>query len=347
MSAPTERAITTDGWEIPEPAELARSEAPRIDTEAVESCGVCGSLEFATEAVGFDYELLTCRNPWRFVRCTACGQIRLHPRPAITTLPIIYPPTYYAYNYEEEIGAIARRGKETLDRLKFRGILKALGRPPQSYLDIGCGNGRFLRMMERHGVPRSSNYGIELDAEVVEPLAREGYRALGGRVEECTAVPDSSIDLATMFHVIEHVEDPAGVVARVRDWLSPGGLFAIETPNVDSLDRRLFSTGHWGGYHIPRHWHLFSERTLARLLGNAGLEVVATRYQTGHAFWMCSVHHRLRYARRPKPELARQFDPFKSLPFLVLFTGFDKLRAALGARTSSMLMLARKPASKG
>jgi hypothetical protein len=133
-------------------------------------------------------------------------------------------------------------------------------------------------------------------------------------------------------------------MARVAEWLEPGGIVAVETPNLDSLDRRLFTDGFWGGYHIPRHWHLFTPETLERLLRAAGLEPVATAYQTGHSFWMYSVHHRLRYGPEPRPKLARRFDPFGGVVVLAAVTAFDLARAALGARTSAMLMVARRPA---
>ncbi len=335
----------SDDWSaLPPPGEFLEEGAPLIETEEVPSCAVCGSERFATQAVGFDYELRTCRNPWRFVRCAECSHVWLNPRPSVDTLRVIYPPSYYAYNYEEQIGAIARRGKELLDALKLRGILKAAGTPPQSFLDIGCGTGRVLRAMEKSGVARPRIYGIELDQQAVDQLALAGYRAICERVEVCDQVPPASIDLATMFHVIEHVADPGAVVRRVAEWLSPGGLLALETPNVDSRDARWFGRTYWGGYHIPRHWHLFSPATLARLVADNGLEVVATRYQTGHSFWMYSLHHYLRYGAGRRG-LSRCFDPFRSLPVLLMFTLFDRLRGLAGCRTSSMLLLARKPAA--
>lgn len=293
-------------------------------------------------AVGFDYESLTCANAWRFVACRSCGHQRLHPRPDVAALPVIYPPTYYAYRYDEAVRAVARRGKAALDAWKLRGIVRACARPPASYLDVGCGDGRFLRALEKRGVPRARIHGIELDAAQVQSLRARGYRAHAERVERCDAIEPRSIDLATMFHVIEHVDDPAAVVRKLAGWLAPGGVLALETPNVESLDARLFRTGFWGGYHFPRHWHLFTPGSLLRLLREAGLDVVDLRFQTGHSFWMFSLHHRLRFGRRPYPTLARAFDPFRSLPLLVAFTAFDRLRAALGFQTSAMLALARK-----
>ena len=163
-------------------------------------------------------------------------------------------------------------------------------------------------------------------------------------MEDCTEIADGSIDLATMFHVIEHVDDPGTVARRVAKWLTPGGVFAVETPNIDSYDARKFKQAFWGGYHIPRHWNLFSPVTLAKLLSDAGLEVVATKYQTGHSFWMYSYHHLTRFGPKQDVKGAAKFNPFGgSLLRLAAFTGFDKMRAALGRKTSAMLMLARKP----
>ena len=90
---------------------------------------------------------------------------------------------------------------------------------------------------------------------------------------------------------------------------------------------------------------MFSPPTLSRLLTDAGLEVIDTRYQTGHSFWMYSMHHVTRYKGGSWPRLSRCFDPFggwPSLPALAAFTMLDKARVLLGARTSSMLILATK-----
>jgi len=341
-------SVRVEPWGSPPPAEFVADGAPVIATEDVPRCPVCGGGEFAQHAVGFDYELRTCRNAWRFVRCVdaACGHVWLNPRPAIGTLGTIYPPHYYAYHYTEKVSPLALKVKNWLDRRKFAGLVGALGRAPKSFVDIGCGDGRYLKFAHAAGVPKGRDYGLELDAKVVERLKAEGFMGLCERVEDCHAISEGSIDLATMFHVIEHVDDPKAVCAAVAKWIPPGGVFAVETPNIDSWDARLFSRTYWGGYHIPRHWNMFSPRTLARLLSDSGFEVIGTRYQTGHSFWMYSMHHAVRYAWGMRG-LSRAFDPFGgavSLPALGAFTIMDKARAGVGARTSSMLMLAKKRA---
>lgn len=326
------------------PEEFEKRNAPLISTEEIPLCPVCGGARHETFATGFDYELLTCRNLWRFVRCITCGHVWLNPRPAVSELSTIYPPSYYAYNYGK-INPIARRAKEWLDLRKMARITKACASAPRTYLDVGCGDGRFLRTLERLNVPRSGLYGLELDQAVVDGLRAAGYNGVFcERVETTAKIPENRIDLITMFHVIEHVDDPGAVVRQIARWLSPGGVFALETPNLDSLDARLFQRTYWGGYHIPRHWNLFTPQSISRLLGDNGLEVVGTLFQTGHSFWMYSLHHLVRFEGASRPRGGAWFDPMKSLFGIAGFTAFDLVRGRFGAKTSAMLVICRKPA---
>ena len=327
------------------PVEFRKRGAPLIRTEMVPACPVCGGLQQTEFASGFDYELLTSINLWYFVQCADCRHVWLNPRPAVSELGIIYPPTYYAYNYGK-ISPIARAAKAALDKRKMKKILRSCASPPKSYLDIGCGDGRFLRVLGDLGVPRSALYGLELDQRVVDHLREEGYPAVQcARVEDAAGIPSAAVDLITMFHVIEHVDNPATVIRRIHGWLSPGGIFALETPNLDSLDARLFHKSYWGGYHIPRHWNLFTPETISRLLDDNGMEVVSIGFQTGHSFWMYSLHHVVRYGGGSRPVMGGWFDPVRSLAGIAGFTGFDLLRGAAGAKTSAMLVLARKKAA--
>lgn len=317
---------------------------PEIAVQPAGPCPVCDATARHVFARAYDYELLTCRNLWTFRRCSACGHVMLDPRPRDDTLSLIYPPEYYSYSISERVSPVALKGKEMLDGLKFRGILRHLAQPPSTYMDIGCGDGRYLRYLEKKlALPRDQLFGLELSGEVVDALRAQGYRAMNCTVEACDGIDAGSIDLVSMFHVIEHVSDPACTVRKIAGWLSPGGIVAIETPNLDSVDARLFRRTYWGGYHVPRHWHLFNPATLRRLLEDHGLQVLKMSYQTGHSFWMYSLHHLLRYGRLRSKGLSAPFDPMgDGLVFLAAFTALDKLRASLGFRTSSVLAIARK-----
>ena len=282
---------------------------------------------------------------WRFWSCDGCSAIWLDPRPALSELSTIYPSTYYAYEMSDTLAPIVLRGKAFLDRMKFRSMLRRLDRAPQSFLDVGCGDGRYMQQFAQRGVAKEAIYGIDLPSPAIPKLQAMGFRVFAGRVEDCDVIEPQSIDLIVIFHVIEHVADPINVLRKLSGWLAPGGMLALETPNTSSIDHALFVGGWWGGYHIPRHWTLFNELSLLRALKIVGLDFISIHYQTGHAFWMNSFHHLLKYnTLLPMPRLARLLDPMRSRALLAGVTGFDIVRRTLGARTSAMLVLAQKPA---
>lgn len=329
----TEEALSSGEW----------ASRPVIPVSAVPACVICGESRSAIIAQGYDYEIQTCANMWSVRQCAGCGAGRLDPRPDLAALSVIYPSNYYSYAMSDTLSPFVLWGKSVLDRWKFGGILRALRKPARSYLDVGCGDGHYLELMANSGVARDKIFGIELG---VSPALREsGFQVFDGRVEECDRIAPHSLDLVSMFHVIEHVADPVLVLRRIHGWLSQDGILALETPNIASLDARIFRRGWWGGYHFPRHWVLFDPPSIAKALEQAELEIVSIRYQTGHSFWLYSFHHALRYNRRfPMPRLARLFNPLRSKLILILFTALDILRRSVGMKTSAMLILARRKA---
>jgi SAM-dependent methyltransferase len=65
-------------------------------------------------------------------------------------------------------------------------------------------------------------------------------------------VREASLEAVTIWHVLEHLDDPASALSRVRGWLRPGGALLVGVPNLASTQAWL---GRSGGYHldVPRH----------------------------------------------------------------------------------------------
>jgi len=148
-------------------------------------------------------------------------------------------------------------------------------------LDIGCGNGSFLACMRERGWEVQ---GIEPDPEASR-LARErfGLEVVTGTLEE-TSLPANSADAITMTHVIEHVPDPVGLLAACCRILKPGGKLVAVTPNVESLAHHLFGVG-WTHLDPPRHFNLFSPRTLQSCAQQAGLQTESLRTRAPFRTW--------------------------------------------------------------
>jgi SAM-dependent methyltransferase len=102
-------------------------------------------------------------------------------------------------------------------------------------------------------------------------------RILVGNIEQALRQPDlGTFDVVTAFDIIEHVPDPAALIAQIRKVLKPGGLLALTTPD----------TGHWLRYAMGASWPmlqpsqhlvLFSQRAMRRLLRAEDFDPVQSR----------------------------------------------------------------------
>ena len=166
---------------------------------------------------------------------------------------------------------------------RHRVVERLLGTLPADavLLDIGCGQGQFaLDYAERH--PRVRVRGVEYSAEGVR-RARESAQArtLEATFEERDLLqpvtPPVDADLATYAvcsEVLEHVADPATLVANSRALLAPGARVVVTVPGGprSAFDRHI---GHY------RH---FSRADLHDALTRGGLEVEHL-YRTGFPFF--------------------------------------------------------------
>jgi SAM-dependent methyltransferase len=83
-------------------------------------------------------------------------------------------------------------------------------------------------------------------------------------------------DVVTMIELLEHIPDPDRLLRDAADWLAPGGLLYITTPNVRSLNGRILRLD-WTVVSPPEHVILWTASALRRALAGAGLQVVRVR----------------------------------------------------------------------
>jgi 2-polyprenyl-3-methyl-5-hydroxy-6-metoxy-1,4-benzoquinol methylase len=289
-------------------------------------CDVCNSDEVTPLAVGEDFEYRTSPDSFLAVQCDNCGLVYLNPRPAMSELDRIYPSNYHAFEFSADRYGFVYQVRQ---RLEAKRLLKACkGLPDHArILDVGCGDGFHLNLLKKFGNPTWQLEGIDMSDRAVEAGQRSGLTIHQGTVQSL-ALPEGTYDLAFMIATIEHVDHPLEVLQAVGQLLKPGGRVVMVTDNTDTLDFKWFQGRHWGGYHFPRHWNLFSPKTIRKLANAAQLEVVDLTTIVSPVNWVYSIRNMLQDWGAPK-WLVNQFS--LSTPItLGLFTLFDMVNQFLG-----------------
>lgn len=141
-------------------------------------------------------------------------------------------------------------------------------------LDAGAGGGRLVDALGRAG----------FDARGIEPSERGAARAAAtGLSVERAAIEeheDAELGAVVLWHVLEHLEDPASALERLRGWLAPGGLILVAVPNAASLQARIAGAG-WLHWDAPRHRLHLTPGGLEAFLRRAGFEPL----RTAHMVW--------------------------------------------------------------
>jgi 2-polyprenyl-3-methyl-5-hydroxy-6-metoxy-1,4-benzoquinol methylase len=146
--------------------------------------------------------------------------------------------------------------------------------PEGCLLDVGCGSGEWLAFMSELGWRVE---GVDFDENAVRVARQKGLKVHCGSLEQQN-FPDGTFDAVTLNHVIEHIPDPISTLAECIRILKPSGKLVLFTPNASSLGRKVFKEN-WRGLEPPRHLHIFSTRSIVRLLESAGFKHVSVKPQ--------------------------------------------------------------------
>jgi 2-polyprenyl-3-methyl-5-hydroxy-6-metoxy-1,4-benzoquinol methylase len=140
-------------------------------------------------------------------------------------------------------------------------------------LDIGCGRGVFLSLMKKNGWDVA---GTEFNEETASYAASAyGIRVMTGDASDWEFA-DTSFDVITINHVLEHINEPVATVRACRRLLRKGGLLVVAVPNLDSLQA---AAGHnvWFHLDIPGHLYHFTEKGLIHLLKENAFHISKVR----------------------------------------------------------------------
>ena len=227
-----------------------------------EPCPICGQAG-AQELLRGPDRFHSRQEKYTLARCPTCSLVWLSHPPKPEEMHLHYTDAYHRL--------ISAGGQNSPGRWRARKATLAQYKQSGTLLELGCSSGSFLASMP---IELWNLYGIEMSAEGARTAqARSGAQVFAGDILDAP-FPRESFDVITCFDVLEHLYEPRRVMARVGEWLKPGGIFYVLVPNVESAEARAFGS-YWHGLELPRHLFHYSPASLKFLAESAGLRKVS------------------------------------------------------------------------
>jgi 2-polyprenyl-3-methyl-5-hydroxy-6-metoxy-1,4-benzoquinol methylase len=239
-------------------------------------CPVCGTestqLLFRSEN-RHGRHLQEPHTEFNVYQCTGCGLLGL---PEVETDESYYQ-VYYPQGYHSptQIGLLGRAWERVSSFLVQHKVnfMKRYIQTPCKLLDVGCGTGGFLKQLD---VGSFDAHGLEPVKEAVEAAQQAGLKVTQGNILTDALVPES-YDVVTLWHVFEHIKDPATALNRIYSVLKPGGVLVMTMPNVNSMAAQLGGK-YWFHLDSPRHLWLYNETNIRQLLSASNFRIKTCRY---------------------------------------------------------------------
>ena len=249
---------------------------PMTTVAPEDACPACGSEKVRTLCHGSDRLYGTTRDVFLVVECGECRLIRLYPQPKPKELQYYYPENYW---YDPGAGTadrLAELWRRFVLRDHIRFVLRALEDSGNAgpVLDVGCGGGLLLRELHL-AQDRIAGLDFSVNAASVA-WSTNGVPVVCGALTKAPFRPHS-FSVVTMFHLLEHLYDPASYVTAAMELLRPDGRLVVQVPNAACWQFLLFGAA-WNGLDIPRHLINFRESDLKSLLEFCGFEIVRTKH---------------------------------------------------------------------
>jgi SAM-dependent methyltransferase len=236
-------------------------------------CHACGGAVEALAAPALQSlassDCMPVKGDIRVGVCSNCGLLQKETSPAWSALCSRIYGNYQIYHQaagrEQKVlgrdsGAFRPRSELIADFLRDSGDLPRSG----SLLDIGCGNGAFLRSMSQ-SLPEWTLVGADLNDTYRDQIVSIGPRARFTTTQELARSEDRH-DLVALIHCIEHIPGPVDYLAEAKRHIKPGGRLLIQVPDAELNPFDLV---------VADHASHFVGATIAAVVEAAGYELIA------------------------------------------------------------------------
>ncbi len=246
-------------------------------------CPACASEKITPQLTAKDYTVSS--KLFAVWHCQNCTLRFTQDVPAQEAISPYYNSDNYISHSDTKKGLINTLyhtvRKRTL-KAKKNLVVAATGTAAGKILDIGCGTGAFLHIMQAAGWQIT---GLEPD-ETARRKAQELYQLQPDTPEKLFVQQPASFNAITMWHVLEHVHELHNYINQLEKLIAPGGKIIIAVPNYTSNDAAIYKE-YWAAYDVPRHLYHFSPEAMRQLLGQYNLTVKKIKPMWFDSFYVC------------------------------------------------------------
>jgi 2-polyprenyl-3-methyl-5-hydroxy-6-metoxy-1,4-benzoquinol methylase len=192
-----------------------------------------------------------------------------HPQPSIQDLPRYYESEDYI-SHTDGKRSLFEKLYHLVKKIALSNKLALINSCQEkgSLLDIGAGTGDFLLVAKNNGWQTT---GIEPSIKAKEIAVKKGVSF----VNQISEISDKSIDVVTMWHVLEHVPDLQNQISELKRIVRTNGIIIIAVPNFKSFDANYYGK-FWAAFDVPIHlWH-FSKTAIEKLFDEKDLKLIKT-----------------------------------------------------------------------
>ncbi len=239
------------------------------------ACPVCGGVE-----IGKHLQKTVQGYEMQYGFCTGCATLYANPRLTVESLRTLYSSSeffegdegnlnYYSFLAGEQYLRRTARGR--IDRFRAHA-------PGRRLLEVASAAGFFLAEAKAAGFECE---GIEISGPMAAYASKRwGVPVTAQSIEEAD-LGDEKYDVIASWGVMTIIRDPKALLAKFHRALKPGGVWAFNTYDNRSLWARMLGANWY--ILVPNTSQIHNDRTLRRIIDEAGFDLVARRRDRPYA----------------------------------------------------------------
>ncbi|PZU83523.1 MAG: hypothetical protein DI529_12490 [Chryseobacterium sp.] len=243
-------------------------------------CRICNHQNENCNLYNINDKMFGGKENFEYFECTNCGTLQISKIPE--NIGAFYPDNYYSLSsklslkerllfrlrdyifYYNFPSFLVGKLKIKMSNLSLEAFLKLKSNKSAKILDVGCGEGKFLRSIYNLGFTNIT--GLEPFALKEQTQPFPIYKK---RLEDF----EGQFDIITFNHVFEHVEDVNETLKLCHELLQKNGQIIIRVPVKDSYAYELYKEN-WVQWDAPRHFQLLTRKAINILSNQNNFELI-------------------------------------------------------------------------